>query len=231
MRGIKVNCVEAYKLRISIILFSRGNVRGGKMKYNSFTINKYRAIEEPVFIDLRKRIIPIIGLNECGKTTILQAIFCFDYTNDNENEKKHFESINNLYETSELTSPSVSAELQFNEGEVKDLLKKLPSLNPPVDLLKLDEIIKTIEKNDNKMVIIRDLKTRGYSSDFLEGIPNNHVDHICRHIIFLCLSYYTMTILMTNLRVQWKSEKIQASLLDGLQYLRECLGAQIRIIL
>ena len=53
------------------------------MKYISFTINKYKAVSSPVKIDIDKeRLIPIIGVNECGKTTILKAILAFDYYND-----------------------------------------------------------------------------------------------------------------------------------------------------
>ena len=54
------------------------------MKYISFSIEHYRAIKEKITINLAPRIIPLVGVNECGKTTILQAIFCFDYFNDNE---------------------------------------------------------------------------------------------------------------------------------------------------
>ena len=42
------------------------------MKYKSFTIEKYRAISKGLTIDLSSRIIPLVGVNECGKTTILQ---------------------------------------------------------------------------------------------------------------------------------------------------------------
>lgn len=53
------------------------------MKYLSFTITNYRGISEPLTIDLQKSsLVPLIGINECGKTTILQAIYCFDYIND-----------------------------------------------------------------------------------------------------------------------------------------------------
>ena len=56
------------------------------MRYKSFTIENYRAIKDKVIIDLEKRVIPLVGINECGKTTILQAIFCFDYGNDTYDE-------------------------------------------------------------------------------------------------------------------------------------------------
>ena len=55
------------------------------MKYNKFTIRNYRAIEGPMEINIKKnKLVPLIGTNESGKTTILQAIFAFDYANDKE---------------------------------------------------------------------------------------------------------------------------------------------------
>ncbi len=62
------------------------------MRYKMFVIENYRAINKKLIIDLEKRIIPLVGINECGKTTILQAIFCFDSSNDNEYSGKHLEN-------------------------------------------------------------------------------------------------------------------------------------------
>ena len=52
------------------------------MEYKKFILQNYRAIVNPIEIDLSHGIVPLVGVNECGKTTILQAIFCFDYSND-----------------------------------------------------------------------------------------------------------------------------------------------------
>ena len=67
------------------------------MKYNKFIIKNYRAIKGPLEIDLKNKIVPLVGINECGKTTILQAIFAFDYTNDELNKSKQIHDISNLY--------------------------------------------------------------------------------------------------------------------------------------
>ena len=49
------------------------------MKYLKFEIEGFRGISNKITIDLKNNsLIPLIGINECGKTTILQAIFCFD---------------------------------------------------------------------------------------------------------------------------------------------------------
>ena len=52
------------------------------MKYTKFLIKNYKAIEE-LSINLKRNVIPIIGVNESGKTSILQAILAFDKDKDN----------------------------------------------------------------------------------------------------------------------------------------------------
>lgn len=85
------------------------------MYYKKFEIINYRAIKGPVVIDLSKRIIPIVGINECGKTTILQAILCFDYLDDNTNVEqgsmigKHLQNVKNLYDLTDNKEPLISA--------------------------------------------------------------------------------------------------------------------------
>lgn len=54
------------------------------MKYKSFRIKDYKAIKDLVIEVDKPKLTPIIGLNETGKSSILQAIFSFDYTNDNQ---------------------------------------------------------------------------------------------------------------------------------------------------
>lgn len=88
------------------------------MKYKSFTIEKYRAISKGLTIDLSSRIIPLVGVNECGKTTILQAMFCFDYINDNNNDGQHLKNINNLYSTVSKGDCIISATILCTREEV-----------------------------------------------------------------------------------------------------------------
>lgn len=78
------------------------------MRYTKFTIENYKGIGGPLDVDLHKTsLMPIIGVNECGKTTILQAIFSFDYFNDSFNETiRHLEDVHNLYTTDPKTPAS-----------------------------------------------------------------------------------------------------------------------------
>ena len=81
------------------------------MRYSNFTINSYRAIDGPLEIDLSKEsLIPIIGINECGKTTILHALFAFDHNNDSLNDGRQIKDLANLYSVSPKL-PKLSAEL------------------------------------------------------------------------------------------------------------------------
>ena len=71
------------------------------MKYKKFIIENYKAITNTIEIDLEKNsLIPIIGINECGKTTILNAIFAFDSYNDSfDSSIHHLTDVRNLYTT------------------------------------------------------------------------------------------------------------------------------------
>ena len=73
------------------------------MNYVSFKISKYRAIDY-LEIKLDNKLIPLVGINECGKTTILQAIYAFDELNDDEYGGKHINSVRNLYNTTDHDS-------------------------------------------------------------------------------------------------------------------------------
>ena len=52
------------------------------MKYTKFTLKDYKAIAGELEIDIRKSLLPVIGINESGKTSILWGIFAFDSNND-----------------------------------------------------------------------------------------------------------------------------------------------------
>ncbi len=63
------------------------------MKYTRFTIEDYRAVKHAE-VNVSNNLIPIIGINESGKTTVLQAILAFDKNNDRHNKGAHLEHKN-----------------------------------------------------------------------------------------------------------------------------------------
>ena len=48
------------------------------MRYTQFRIENYKGIEQ-LTLRLTGDVTTLIGLNESGKTTILEAIYCFSY--------------------------------------------------------------------------------------------------------------------------------------------------------
>jgi ABC-type nitrate/sulfonate/bicarbonate transport system ATPase subunit len=88
------------------------------MKYRKFIIKNYRAITGPLVIDVSSNILmPIIGINECGKTTILHALFSFDNWNDDLNDGgRHLRDTDNLYVRSPKAA-TVSAEIVLSRRE------------------------------------------------------------------------------------------------------------------
>jgi predicted ATP-dependent endonuclease of OLD family len=94
------------------------------MKYVAFTISKYKAIESDLNVKLdNHRLLPIIGINECGKTTILHGIFAFDYYNDTFNQTiRHLDDVKNLYKTGQKENPRITAEVQIEWSDFLDIL-------------------------------------------------------------------------------------------------------------
>lgn len=132
------------------------------MKYTKFKIKNYRAITEEIEIDLKKfPLLPIIGVNECGKTTILQALFSFDFFNDKLNSGTHLENVQNLYSDSDK-APMVTAEIEVENGEFVELLQ---SLKTQKEFLEYDTKIDEYLKIDlgNSIEIVRNHYTHSYS--------------------------------------------------------------------
>ncbi len=95
------------------------------MKYSKFIIKNYKGISQELEIDLSKKsLVPIIGVNECGKTTILNAICAFDYFNDDINDKvRHLTDVKNLYKINKDPAEIV-AEINISAEDLKEIIKK-----------------------------------------------------------------------------------------------------------
>ena len=155
------------------------------MRYIAFHIENYRAIEERVVIDLKDdRLIPLVGVNECGKTTILQAIYCFDYLNDSEYEGRHLKNVKNLYKTQDTKDPTVKALIEINFEELTTFYsdcnaennkKQQKLIDAATDKSKIEELKKKIfdeaipiskSSFNNLISIQRNLDSKKYSIQF-----------------------------------------------------------------
>jgi len=69
------------------------------MKFEKFIIHSYKAITNDLVIDLSKeKVMALIGLNECGKSTILKAITAFDSRCDKyKDDYLQFNDLENKY--------------------------------------------------------------------------------------------------------------------------------------
>jgi len=180
------------------------------MKYKKFIIKGYRGISDVTEINISKEsLIPIIGKNESGKTTCLEAINAFDFANDGDNEGKHLNNVENLYSTVE-TDIIIAAEVEVSHEfdmlaqfkEKFDLTEKeFLEIYPKGDfnILELDletdkysniEFIKaylllksTIEKTKT-ILIERNLKQKQYTIPLLSNlVPNDFLHTLSEEIV------------------------------------------------
>ena len=99
------------------------------MRYTNFIIKKYKGIEEnndtpKLEIKIQKgKAAALIGENECGKSTILKGIYCFDYRNDEQNKQyKHLDVLKNRNSTSS-DNATIQAELTSETGDYAFILE------------------------------------------------------------------------------------------------------------
>ena len=127
------------------------------MKYTKLTIKKFKGIDE-LELDLTKypvgKIFPLVGLNESGKTTILEAINFFQ--EDFEDDKKH-EILHKKDSGSFTGNVEVTAELELDDDD-KRIINNFLS-NNSLDI-----------ENDIKKILIT--KTYIYENASFENAAN-----------------------------------------------------------
>lgn len=160
------------------------------MKHKRFIIENYRGIIEPLEIKIKQgKPIALVGLNESGKSTILDAIFAFDYQNDTLNKKyKQLEDTKNLYaRASEQKDSRISAFIKLDDTDY-DMLSGLfttmhlfstsPELLEGISQEEINEIrIKLVEDFISSGIlltrIIKNSTTFSYEIELGENITNN----------------------------------------------------------
>lgn len=163
------------------------------MKYLKFKIENYRGIKKPLEISIKNSsLVPLIGINECGKTTILQGIYCFDSANDKEYGGKHLKDTLNLYSLDQDSQPIITAEITGTKKEFREALEnfntteeyKEDALRKQGRTYKKKEIdvsdFLNIANSPISIRIQRNLKTKAYSFDDKEL---NKFDFIIEHLL------------------------------------------------
>ena len=147
------------------------------MKYKKFTIKNYKGITEEIEINLEKNsLIPIIGINESGKTTILQAIFAFDKVNDHLNNGSHLRDTKNLYSI-KGKAPKVTALLHIEQQEFNRIIKSMIT-NPHFSEHKFNlEKYKDFQITGGSFEITRNFHTSAYEilDDFFNDRRLNNI--------------------------------------------------------
>lgn len=152
------------------------------MRYVKFIVENYKAITGPLEVDVDKNpLLPIIGVNESGKTTILHAIFAFDHFNDTLNEDgRHLKDTSNLYRTSSPDA-TISAEIEISSAE---FVKVLDGIEGDANLKRAVKSYRRKRKLiPDRLVVVRNLKTLEYDIDSPELAHKRLNDELAKGIL------------------------------------------------
>jgi hypothetical protein len=127
------------------------------MRFKKFVIRNYRAVSYAE-VPVGHALIPLIGVNESGKTSILQAILAFDRVSDAVNGRRHLQ-FKNKYQLGEQDC-TVSAEILIDQESDLAAIAKQLRLDRGSDLL--DELERAYREKQ-PLTVVRDLKSRDYS--------------------------------------------------------------------
>ena len=122
------------------------------MRITKFRIQNYKAISDTE-IKLNYSINPIIGVNESGKTSILQAILAFDKNRDKINSGVHIE-YQNKYSTKDTKESKISAYIRLTSLELKKLIEYCEA---KTGSLEYDELKSLSEDSD--LILTRELSS------------------------------------------------------------------------
>jgi predicted ATP-dependent endonuclease of OLD family len=110
------------------------------LKFKKFTIESYRAVDSAE-VPVGNRLIPLIGINESGKTSILTAILAFDRLSDKYGNSRHLD-FKNKYIVGDHDC-RISAEVIIDQAKDLDFISEKLNLTRGDNLLvRLEEFYK-----------------------------------------------------------------------------------------
>ena len=159
------------------------------VKYEHFRIVKYKAILTPIVIPLKHNVIPIIGVNECGKTTILKGIFAFDFRNDEViPDKSHIHSVRNLYKVNDPDPCIIEAEILLDQESFKDAVETFQKARNNLGAVVFsDKFIDWAKTSNLKSIVIQRVLNGNLiyqiDQEVFTAEDKDCVDAFCKHII------------------------------------------------
>lgn len=180
------------------------------MRYKKFYITGYRGLQDNTEIDISKTsLYPIIGKNESGKTTCLEAIYSFDNSNDTENGGRHLKNVENLYSTIEkpiLITAEIEIDIEFKIQELfteqinvykLEYCENFPEEDFNINVIDIEknkfsnwnyikayQLLQSCIENSVNLSITRDLRTKYYNVELIKEIVDiQFSNRICNIIV------------------------------------------------
>ncbi|HET7306783.1 MAG TPA: AAA family ATPase [Gammaproteobacteria bacterium] len=155
------------------------------MVFRKFHITGYRAIRDTKIEFSKNQLIPIIGINESGKTSILQAILAFDKSKDKANGGRHLE-YKDKYQIG-MQDCVIRAHIQLrDEDEVAEIISALALRSDTREYL--DRKLTSAIAGQGCLVIGRNLREKRYfleDFDLDSAVERQLLKHILGHLPFI----------------------------------------------
>jgi predicted ATP-dependent endonuclease of OLD family len=152
------------------------------MEYKEFILEKYRAVNQPITIKVdENKLFCIIGENECGKSTILQGIYAFDYSNDAMTQGVHLKDVGNLYNIGDNNIAKIKAiiSIKNSKPQINETLKRF---NPNAEEIDLDLLTITRTINGKTFYSIQELQNE--TEEVQNSVAKEIINHLPKIIYF-----------------------------------------------
>jgi len=149
------------------------------MRYKHFEIIGYKAVEHAIVDVGKNQLIPIIGVNEAGKTSILQAILSFDKSKDKSNGGKHLEYKNKYVIRKEKCS-IIAHVNPSGGGDVDSIIEAIEPKENEKGII--EGALKSLFKNKGCIKIARNLDTKKYSLHESK-LPDRYHKKIIKYVL------------------------------------------------